>query len=226
MKGLIVLLLTLCGIAAAQTTDSNSLEGLPQYGVTLSGSLENPIVENHSGKTVIGYVVKFADANGRGEILNQLMAHSPMLPAGIPDGGSLYAKGAVPVNSNARMPSPPQVRSAGQGPIVSVTLKNVVFGDGQFVGPNEHEVFENFGLRIKAIRELGILAKTGAWDQLDALALSPGARSGPLPSGEDPRTYFERRSIATRLVQEWKFKGDAAASQLAEIYASLPTLFK
>ena len=43
------------------------LEGLPQYGVTLSGSPENPVIENHSGRTVIGYVVETADANGRGD---------------------------------------------------------------------------------------------------------------------------------------------------------------
>ena len=42
------------------------LEGLPQYGVTLSGSPENPVIENHSGRMVIGYVVDTADANGRG----------------------------------------------------------------------------------------------------------------------------------------------------------------
>lgn len=80
-------------------------------------------------------------------------------------------------------------------------------------------VFEAFGRMIKVIVEVGLLTKTGVWDQLEALAFSPGSPLGP-PAN------FERRSTATFLVQERKFKGDAAAAQLAEIYSSLPTLWK
>jgi hypothetical protein len=65
----------------------------PEYGVTLSGSPENPIIENRSGKTVIGYVVMPGAP--------QLLALS-VAPSGLHDGGSLFAKGAVPVNSTSR----------------------------------------------------------------------------------------------------------------------------
>ena len=101
----------------------------------------------------------------------------------------------------------------------------MIFADGQFVGVEELWVFEQFGRMMKAIVEVGLLAKAGAWDQIEALALSPGGQFGP-PSGEDPITYFEHRSTATYLVQERKARGDAAAIKLAEIYASLPTLWK
>jgi hypothetical protein len=87
-------------------------------------------------------------------------------------------------------------------------------------------VFEQFGRVIKVIVEVGLLAKTGAWEQLEALSLSTGAPLGPPPLGEDIRTYFERRFAATRLVQERKWNGDAGAMQLAEIYSSMSTLWK
>jgi hypothetical protein len=193
-----------------------ALQGLPEYGVLLSGSPKNPIVENHSGKTVIGYVVKTADAHGRGPVVNQLMAHSCMQPAGIPDGGSLYAKGAVPVNSTVGMLSfTAKALSIGQGqPIVRAILQSVVFADGQFVGIDEHGAFDQFVERIKAIVEVAILARNGAWDQVEALA--------PLP----PRLPLSLDLTAMLLVQERKFKGDAAAGRLAEIYSSLPPLWR
>lgn len=169
--------------------------------------------------------MKFADANGRGPGINQLVAENLAQPAGIPDGGSLYAIGAMPLNPTVPMPSP--ARAGGHGPIARAILLNVIFADGHFVGVDEHGVsFELFSQKIKAFTEVGILAKTGAWDQLDALAISPGSRLGPPPSGEDPRTYFERRSVTTHLVQERKFKGEAAAQQLAEIYSALATPWK
>jgi hypothetical protein len=105
----------------AQAEQPSLQELPPEYGVTLSGSPENPVVENHSGKTVIGYDVKLADVNGRGMILSaQIMALS-VQPAGIPDGGSLYVKGAVPVNSTVPRSFAAQTKTIGQGPIVTAS---------------------------------------------------------------------------------------------------------
>jgi hypothetical protein len=196
--------------------------GMPEYGVTLSGTPENPVVENHSGRVVIGYFLKSGDTNGRGLNLNQVVALS-VEPAGIPDGGSVYAMGAVPVNSTVPMPSPPVVRGVGQGPIVRATLQSVIFADGQFVGVDGPGGFEEFVKKIRAITEAGKLAKTGAWDQVEAFAQLPPF---PPPNVEDRIVYFGHRQAATWLVQERKRKGDAAATKLAEIYSSLPTLWK
>ena len=200
-----------------------ALQGLPTYGVTLSGSPENPIIDNHSGKVVIGYDVKLADANGREMVDNAVMANS-VLPAGIPDGGSIYAWGTEPVKPTVPMPSPTQVRFAGQGPIVTATLRSVIFGDGQFVGVDVQGAFEQFEKKLKAIIEVGILAKTQAWDQVEAL--SAQRPSGPPPSSEDRILYTFRQLTAMRLAEARKSKGDAGARQLAEVYSSLPTLWK
>ena len=59
----------------------NHLDGLPKYGVTLSGSPKNPVIENRPGRTVLAYVFKTADQNGHGSIYQQLLATS-VQPAG------------------------------------------------------------------------------------------------------------------------------------------------
>jgi tetratricopeptide (TPR) repeat protein len=211
-----------------QARQASSLVGLPQYGVTLSGTPENPVIENHSGRLLIGYDMKLATANDRGMILSaQIMALSA-LPAGVPDGGAVYARESVPVNSNIPMPRPTHVvRGAGlEGPIVTATLRSVIFADGQFVGTDEQGAFEQFGKKLRAVKEAGILAKTGAWDQIEALAQAFMQRPRlPLPAGEDPMVYMFRQLTAQRLIETRRNKGDAAA-HLAEIYSSLPTVWK
>ena len=180
----------------------------------LTGSPGNPVIENRSGKTVIAYTLKKTGRNGRGPVHQMLLAFS-VQPAGFPDGGSLYVRGNV-IQSTSNRP----------GPIVSATLQNVVFDDGQFVGTDEHGNFERFGKRMQAIREVGMMTKSGAWDQVEVLAQALTQLSLRPPAGEDPTLYFDRRVAAERLTQERKQKGDAAAAQLAEIYRSLPTLWK
>jgi hypothetical protein len=168
----------------------------------------------------------------------QIMATS-MLPAGIPDGGSVYVKGGLPINPTVPMPSPTQVRFTGQGPTVAAILRSVVFGDGQFVGVDEQRAFEQFGKKLKAINEVGILAKTQAWDQIESLAEAftqgrqapPGLAAPPTfvvappPGGEDRILYTFGQLAAMRLAQARKFKGEAAADQLAQIYSSLPVFW-
>jgi hypothetical protein len=108
------------------------LDGLPEHAVLLTGSPENPVIENHSGRAVIGYVLRPRN--------HMLLAFSAQ-PAGIPDGGSLYAIGAIPVNQPGPMQEPAfqttslSTRngnvadvSPGKGPIViATTLRCVVF---------------------------------------------------------------------------------------------------
>jgi len=77
-----------------------TLVGLPEYGVTLSGAVQDPVIENHSGRVIIGYNIDQAYANGRVMSgVGQILAPS-VLPAGLPDGKSLYAMGTFPVDPN------------------------------------------------------------------------------------------------------------------------------
>ena len=224
-----------------------ALQGLPTYGVTLSGNLENPVIENHSGRVVIGYDVKFSDANGRGMAENRVMADS-VQPEGIPDGGSVYVKGGLPINPTVPMPRPPEVRFNGQGPIVTAALRSVIFADGQFVplwpsarveigavtfdgqttqSIDEQGAFEQFGQKLKAITEVGRLAQMQAWDQVEALYQAFfQRRQAPYLNVEDRILTTSRQLAAMRLMQTRKYQGEAAAGQLAQIYSSLPTVWK
>jgi len=72
------------------------------------------------------------------------------------------------------------------------------------------------------LTEVGVLAKTGAWDQVEVLAQALTPLSPRPPAGENSAWYIRRRLAAVLLVQERKRYGDAAAAQLAEIFSSLP----
>jgi hypothetical protein len=72
---------------------------------------------------------------------------------------------------------------------------------------------------MQAIREVGMMAKTQPGSQLEALARLPGGKF------EDPNDPI-RELTGSVLVKERRKKGDSAARQLAEIYSSLPTLWK
>jgi hypothetical protein len=220
-----LLALLLAAVSALRAQGQQpALKGLPEYGVTLSGSVDDPVIENHSGRVIIAYNIETADANGRlvGGI-GQILAPS-VLPAGLPDGKSLYAMGNFPVDPNLQRGG--RVVNAGARSAVRATLTCLIFGDGHFVGTDERGVFERLGKELKAVQEAGVLAKTGAWDQLDALNQAFRQMQRQPPPGEDRTVYTFRQLAASRLVETWRLKGDAAASQLAEIYGSLPTLWK
>ena len=160
MIGVLFTIGVLSGAMAIRAqVEQPALQGLPQYGVTLTGTLENAVLENHSGRVVIGYSMRKADANGRWAVSRQIMAETFLLPAGIPDGSSFALGKQVGVSV------------AGQGPIVTVTLRSVIFGDGQFVGVDEQGVFEQFGKELKVITEVGIMFKN--------TSVGPGGSSCP-----------------------------------------------
>jgi hypothetical protein len=81
---------------------------------------------------------------------------------------------------------------------------------------------------MQAIREVGAMAKAGEWEQVEALATALTNTKLLLRrlAEKDAAQYVERLSAAARLVPERKLKGDAAAAQLAELYSSLPTLWR
>jgi len=206
-----------------------AMVGMPEYGVSLGGTPEHPVIENHSGRVIIGYNIETADANGRiVRGVGQILAPS-VLPEGLPDGKSLYAMGYFPVDSNLKRGG--RAVNTAARLAVRATLTCLIFGDGHFVGADERGAFERLGKQLKAVKEVGNLAKTGAWDQIDALAQAFGQMPRqPPPPEEDPDLYTFRQLAASRLVATWRPKDDVAAAraavQLAEIYAALPTVWK
>jgi hypothetical protein len=147
------------------------------------------------------------------------------MPDGLPDGGLLRVHGNVLLNPAVPVQGPVQssAREVSPGQPVTATLQNVVFADGEFAGTDDYRAFESFSKRIKAIVEIGLFGKAGAWDRIETIA--PGPFRLPTAPPSDHEGHF-RQLAASRLVEARKFEGDAAAAQLAEIYSSLPTLWK
>ena len=72
----------LLGVGSVQAQEPQPvLVGMPAYGVTLSGTLAAPTIENHSGKTILAYTVKFLEANGGGPTYSGIFGK-----AGLADG--------------------------------------------------------------------------------------------------------------------------------------------
>jgi hypothetical protein len=154
----LLLFLALSFAAAAQT-----LIGLPEYGITLSGSDKKLILENHSGKTIIATMVSEIHANGK------RMDSSGYHLASIKDGGSLPISGAT----NERIPG------YSDSPVVEIKLWAVVFADGELRGVDPYTGGASFqaGIEAKfqAINETGRLASAGDWLELNRRAELPGA---------------------------------------------------
>jgi hypothetical protein len=69
-----LLLLTLCLYAFGVMLGQNgpALVGMPEVGVTLTGTAEHPEVVSNSGRGILGYVILSRDANGRGSFMPTL----------------------------------------------------------------------------------------------------------------------------------------------------------
>lgn len=142
-----VCLIALCYTAMAQTPN---LVGLPDAKVDLVGTLEAPVIVNHSNTPIIGFVMKKylgGQSNGMlGEahkvVLASSLARFPLEAAGILPGDS-YAYSSATVAANTI--------------IVKLALDGVLFADGRYVGPDEARDWANGSMaaRIKGLRDAG-----------------------------------------------------------------------
>jgi len=196
-----------------------SLEGLPGFGVQLTGTPDAPAIVNNSGKLLIGFVVRFQNKAGHGPLYRTLLT----LPqsAGIPSGSSATVSGGA------------QIASPGQsGPIVKAILDAVIFGDGQFAGPDNAHSYERLGLRMKAISQVGSMLtgvrngtaaqQSQVWEQIAALAAATPTNTN---TEQERFLLWTQQTTANYLVHA-KRSGSDAAFQLAEHYSSIPTLWR
>ena len=89
-----------------------TLVGLPEYGVMLTGSVQNPTIVNNSGKTIIGHVLCLGyasegaqcrhDLNTRGLRLNM-----KNVSTGIPPGGTESPMSPLPHSPALNSPTTP-----------------------------------------------------------------------------------------------------------------------
>jgi hypothetical protein len=227
-------------------TGNPAMVGLPEYSVELSGTSENPIITNHSGKTVIGYVLKFEGKDGRGPAIKVLL----MYPrgAGIAPGAqgvsevgvALHRPGeqtSVDSQSRPLIPGglpPTTLQMNVEEPIVRVIIDSIVFDDGQFVGPDSAHNFNDFLLMFREFRRIGQQLVTAwssgievdrapAWKQL--IRLSDYMLHGNIHIKADG-PVLNMRIAASNLLEERNTVGEESAYELAKYYSSLPILFR
>jgi hypothetical protein len=112
--------------------------------VVLSGTPDAPVICNNSDRNIVGYVLRFEDANGHhvtGRMLFlQALRHG--LNAGISPG------------MQRTFSSQAEVRRAGQttpNNFTGVVLDAVLFADGQFIGPDTTNAFDDISAILRKL---------------------------------------------------------------------------
>lgn len=194
----LVALLTLTWVASGQQA-VQTLVGLPEYGVTLTGTVQEPVIQNNSGKTIIGHVIRKDYAGG-----------GALTSVNFSDRGA----GEIPPGQFSTKRAMSGVVTAVNGgvqrtqPFVAATLDAVVFADGEVVGPDTAHNFEQLSRRLAAEQEVAALVsaarndptkQTAAWAELDRLRT--GAARSDFDQLHRP-TQTRQRAIPSRFLTE------------------------
>lgn len=196
------LALSLC--AAAQT-----LTGLPQYGVELTGTVDAPVITNHSGKDIYELSVVFYDAAGHvnGTSTENYFANS--FDDVLHNGQSDEIHGATPKPTDTvhiiegTLPGrPPRPMT------VKIVLDSVVFGDGSFVGPDVAKLF------AQTVMEFAISSATASLTKGELTSLA----KTHIGSYEDHIRY----RVAMLLTGDHSDKGAGATQKITNDLINLP----
>lgn len=160
------------------------LTGLPEYGVLLSGTPDNPVVLNQSPHRILAFALRtrregqdrFSGTHSNQVGLSQLTRGNadPDGP-GIPPGGTSLSLQPFPVGIGIVNGQRADIGNA------EATLDSVLFDDGLFVGPDLGHVYESITARIAAevsVDSILLSAKTDseftrAWEQIKQIAETP-----------------------------------------------------
>jgi hypothetical protein len=181
--------LCLCALGAMFGQNGPALVGMPELGVTLTGTAEHPEIVNHSGRGILGYVILSRDANGRESFMHTLKTRDLRLalvrPTSAPPSGPMATPPrAVAIKPLASFDNP--------GPPVQAILHAVIFDNGEFVGSDRGQYFEILSGQVDGERTLAqvVLGKKISWDELEVLA--PPRPNRARPSQDSIAEAFER----------------------------------
>jgi hypothetical protein len=203
-----------------------SLVGLPEYGMILMGSVEEPTIVNGSGRTIIGHVLHFEKEGGnsywRDLKTRGLRLDMKNLSAGIPPGGRESPLSAVPGG-----PRPIRVRRGVPKTLSKVSLDVVVFANGEVVGPDSGNHFADMANQVIAEQELAERVsaarrdptkREAIWAEINRLIQRS---NGPQPEAERLQT-----SLARDLDFAKNHSGEAAAFDIADREMAIPKLWR
>lgn len=169
MKRFLALLAVTC-FALAAWGQQTALVGLPEIGVTLTGTPAEPTIVNNSGRTA--RFLRLDQSADGGIHMQMLNTRGIRLQTGDYKEGILAGATSVPLSTEPGMPSPPII-SHGENPdvnpvpVIKATLEAVVSADGQFVGPaseQSEDEFADMADRLIAEQELAALVSAARKD--------------------------------------------------------------
>lgn len=175
---LLLLALCLCALGVMLGQNEPALVGMPELGVTLTGTAEHPEIVNNSGRGILGYVILSRDANGRESFMHTLKTRDLRLalvrPTSAPPSGPM----ATPRRAVAIKPLASFDNGGAQ---VQAILDAVIFDNGEFVGSDSGQLFEMLSGQVDDERTLAqaVLGQKISWDELEVLAPPRPNRARP-----------------------------------------------
>jgi hypothetical protein len=174
----ILLILTIAGAAGAQ-----ALTGLP--GLTLTGDPTNPLLTNHSGKTLIAAVVVRYKSSNSPDLIDRVSI-SPVSALPLKDGEeALILKG----RSNPNLIVNGYNLSASV--FLSAALDLAVFIDGQVIGPDKFSSQSQIADSIATLKQMSSLST----DQLSTVLTSSPATPLEHMQQRDARNLLARPDL-------------------------------
>jgi hypothetical protein len=208
---LICFVLAASGLTMAQDASMrNALMGLPEFGVHLTGSPAAPILENRSGRAILGHSLISQDAAGHIQV--SLRDVSGQLRSGKLGAPSTHATVGV----------------YGSGPAVRIKLDAVVFEDGEVVGPDTMGLAAMMGASIQAERDIDALFLNGNMARLVQIAAGDNLLEPPDSiEKRGSRTYSAiQQKFAEELLRVQSMRGDEAAGRLASKNSVYPRIWR
>jgi hypothetical protein len=191
-KRALPLFLAFSFIAGAQT-----ITGLPQYGITLSGTSTQLQVINSGSHAIAGIVLGITFANG----------------GPVAGWKSVLVPGMIPPDSVVH---PLSIPMPG-GDVTAFSIDGVVLDNGTYVGP---DVSNSFGAMQRFVADAASVASLMAASDIDA-----GWAAITTVAGKTDAS-FPKRSTAKLLLGLRDGKGDTAAINAAQMYLKLAPLTK
>jgi hypothetical protein len=145
-------------VLGAMLALGQTLVGLPEYGVTLSGTPADPTIENHSSQTIIGLVLRLFYGDGPIPV-NAASFKARDIWLG-------RTKGLEPHQTEpfGFLQHPVKMQINGRfltGTPTQIVLDSVVLANGQMVGPDVANTFPNLLIRVAALKDLASRAVPG-----------------------------------------------------------------
>lgn len=205
----------------AQNASIRNLIGLPEAGVILTGTPDNPTLQNSTGRVILAWTLFLTDGKGAGHV-------STMSVMGYLRDGELQPQATInhmsPDGAHRVQATPP----GGMGPAVSATLDVVVFRDGEVVGPDKTGMQANMTARIQGEQGVDKLFLDGDLirlqeivDQKSLLAPPDGMSRFALMAYNYSQIDFAKELLRVR-----DRMGLEYASKLARTSARYPNLWR